>query len=256
MEREIYTRMAEVEDRHWWFVSRRAIVESLLNRLALPAKAAILEAGCGTGGNLAMLARHGRVFAMELDDEARGVALKRTEANVEAGRLPDLIPFGSLQFDLVVMTDVLEHLDDDVAALRALRQRMRPGGALLVTVPAAPWLWSQHDVSHHHRRRYSIAQLRTLVSKAGYSVCYLSYYNCLLFPAIAGVRLARRLIRLRGYNHDLSMPPAMLNSMLIRLFSSERHLLARASLPLGVSLVLVARNPVGVSCQRDTFSAT
>lgn len=126
MDARIYDRMAEVEERHWWFASRRDIVEKILGRLGLPKDAAILEAGCGTGGNLKMLAHHGRVYAMEPFEAARTIASSLGAAKIADGSLPNEIPFADLSFDLILMTDVLEHLDDDVASLVALRQRVKP----------------------------------------------------------------------------------------------------------------------------------
>ena len=126
MDPSLYPRMAEVEDAHWWFASRRAIVDRMLDRLELPADAAILEPGCGTGGNFPMLARRGRLFAIDADESAIGFAHARGLAQVAHGSLPDRIPFGDQLFDLVVMTDVLEHLDDQAGALRALRRGCVP----------------------------------------------------------------------------------------------------------------------------------
>ncbi len=240
--------MAEVEDAHWWFASRRAIVDHIIDRLNLPSDAAILEPGCGTGGNFAMLARRGHLFALDADESAVGFARARSLAEVERGALPDQIPFGDRRFDLILMTDVLEHLDDEAGALRALRARLCPGGWLLMTVPAMPWLWSDHDVTHHHRRRYGAKELRTLLRGAGLDVTYLSYYNFMLFPMIAGARILQRL-QLRNRieadgRHDLAMPSRSINVILQRIFSSERHLIGRARVPLGVSLIAVARSPV------------
>jgi SAM-dependent methyltransferase len=243
VEPEIYQRMAEVEDRHWWFVSRRAICESLLDRLNLPPDAAILEAGCGTGGNLEMLARRGQVYATELDDEARRLAQARGPYRIAPGRLPDRIPFDGLSFDLIVMTDVLEHLEDDAGALRALRARLKPGAAIILTVPALQWLWSAHDESHHHRRRYRAPQIRALLSDAGYEILYVSYYNFILFPVIAAARSIQRFLPRNGEGHDLRMPSPAINRMLTALFSGERLLLGRLPLPIGVSIVALARNP-------------
>ena len=242
MNREIYIQMAEVEDDHWWFAGRRAIVESLLARFGLARDAAILEAGCGTGGNLRMLARRGSVCAMDLDEQACGFARARGIGEVAVGRLPDQIPFGDRCFDLVLMTDVLEHLDDDGAALRALRERLRPGGLLFLTVPAFQYLWSPHDVAHHHRRRYRAGQLRKVVSEAGYDIRYLSYYNFLLFPPILAARSVQRLTGLHTEDHGLGLPLRPVNWLLRKTFSAERFLLGRASLPVGVSLILLARN--------------
>lgn len=245
MDKSLYPRMAEVEDAHWWFASRRAIVDNILDGLNLPATASILEPGCGTGGNFPMLARRGQVFALDDDESAIRFANARGLAQVERGSLPDQIPFGDRVFDLVVMTDVLEHLDSESGTLRALHARLRPGGWLLMTVPAAAWLWSDHDVTHHHRRRYAANELRRLVSDAGFDVTYLSYYNFLLFPMIAGARILQRFRQgdRNGANsrHDLAMPSRAINAMLQRIFSSERHVIGNARIPFGVSLIVLAR---------------
>jgi SAM-dependent methyltransferase len=241
MDARIYERMAEIEDRHWWFASRRAIVDELLNGLGLPPDANILEPGCGTGGNFRMLSRHGRVHGVEPSEQARVAASSLGVAEVASGSLPESIPFAGMNFDLVLMTDVLEHLDDDVASLRELRRRLKPGGWLLLTVPAFAWMWSEHDESHHHRRRYQAAQLRRVVTDAGYDVRYLSYYNTLLFPMIAGARIVQRLTGASSEGHDLRLPSPRVNSLLQTVFSSERYLLGSWSMPFGVSLIVLAK---------------
>jgi SAM-dependent methyltransferase len=211
----------------------------------LPPDSAILEPGCGTGGNFPMLARRGRLFAIDADESAIGFAEARGLAQVARGILPAAIPFGDQRFDLVVMTDVLEHLDDQPGSLSALHARLHPGGWLLVTVPAMAWLWSDHDVTHHHRRRYGANELRDLASASGFDVKYLSYYNFLLFPIIAGARMWQRLSgRDRGggdHRHDLAMPSAAINSALQWIFSSERYIVGTARVPFGVSLIMLAR---------------
>lgn len=245
MDPQLYPRIAAVEDTHWWFASRRAIVTRMLGRLELKPNAVILEPGCGTGGNFAMLAQFGTLYAMDADDSALHFASARGLARLERGHLPDSIPFDGTQFDLVVMTDVLEHLEDDAGSLRALRKRIKPGGWLLMTVPAMQWLWSEHDLTHHHRRRYRAGDLRALVAGAGFTVEYLSYYNFVLFPLIAGVRMLQKL-RPAAPNdgngrHDLRMPSAPVNAMLASLFSSERFVIGTARIPIGVSLIVLAR---------------
>jgi SAM-dependent methyltransferase len=246
MDAALYPRMAAVEDEHWWFAARRAICQRILDRMRLPRDAAILEPGCGTGGNFAMLARHGRLYAMDADESALAFAASRGLAELAHGSLPDKIPFGERRFDLVVMTDVLEHLDDEAGSLRALHARMNPAGWLLMTVPAMPWLWSEHDVTHHHRRRYRAGGLRELATAAGFKVDYLSYYNFILFPAIAGVRVLQRLRSAPGNGvnhgrHDLAMPSRAVNAMLLHLFSSERYVVGALRVPLGVSLIMLVR---------------
>jgi SAM-dependent methyltransferase len=259
MDASLYPRMAEVEDTHWWFASRRAIVDRMLDRLGLPDDISILEPGCGTGGNFPMLARRGRVFAIDADQSAIGFAQARGLAQVAYGSLPDQIPFGDQRFELVVMTDVLEHLDDQADALRALRARLLPGGWLLLTVPAMAWLWSDHDVTHHHHRRYTANELRNLVAAAGFDVTYLSYYNFLLFPMIAGARILQRLRQSdrddANARHDLMMPPRAINSMLQSIFSSERYVVGSARIPFGVSLIMLARAHSGISAAATPVSS-
>jgi SAM-dependent methyltransferase len=244
MEPELFPWMARVEEEHWWFASRRAIVESFIARLHLPDDAAILEPGCGTGGNFAMLARHGRVFAMDADADALRFASALDRAQVARGTLPDGIPFNGQSFDLILMSDVLEHLDDDAGALRALRSRLKASGWLVATVPAMQWLWSGHDEAHHHRRRYDASALRATVEKAGYEIFYLGYFNFILFPVVAAVRLADRLRkrdRTAGVASYTTMPPSPINALLRRVFSSERRMLGFVRMPFGVSLLIIAR---------------
>lgn len=241
MDPRIYPRMAEVEDRHWWFAVRRQILDRIIAGLSLGTGARLLEVGCGTGGNLPMLARHGEAYALESDAVALDYARRRRCARVEPGRLPEAIPFDELRFDLVLMSDVLEHLDRQEDSLRAVGGRLKAGGWLLLTVPALPALWSRHDEAHHHRRRYRMAGLRSLVGDAGYEVRYLSYFNSLLLPAIFAVRRLRALRDGGSDGHDLSMPPVPLNRILTALFGIERWLVGRVTLPAGVSLILLAR---------------
>ena len=157
MERAVFDRMAELDQDHWWFLARRRILDALIGRVVRPGEQArILEVGCGTGHNLAMLGRFGKVEACELDRSRAGAgASKRLGRKVKDARLPDLSMFERNGYDLVALLDVLEHVPDDIGSLRAIHRRLKPGGALLVTVPANPWMWSAHDVAHHHFRRYT-----------------------------------------------------------------------------------------------------
>ena len=239
MDARIYAEMAAMEERHWWFAARRKILDKVLADLRLPADAQILEAGCGTGGNLSMLARHGRVFGMETNTQALEFAAAKSTAIIAAGRLPAPIPFAGQTFDLIALLDVLEHLDEDAAALSALRARLKPGGWLLITVPAYPFLWSRHDELHHHKRRYVARGLRSVIEDAGYRVQYLSYFNTWLFPLIAAARLVGAG---SGHSGDLSMPNRFINALLGGIFSSERVLLGRIAFPFGVSLLALSRN--------------
>ncbi|MGB3655481.1 MAG: class I SAM-dependent methyltransferase [Rivularia sp. (in: cyanobacteria)] len=245
MEKDFYLQYASVEDKHWWFVARRQIIEKVIQRLNLPQNAQILEAGCGTGGNLQMLSRHGQVSAMELEEVACQLANQRQVTQVKRGSLPDNIPF-SLQYDLILILDVIEHLDDDLSALKALYYKLKPGGYLLITVPAYRFLWSEHDDINHHKRRYRLKGLKQVVKKAGYELNYSSYFNTFLFPVVAIVRVLAKLLPKQNNNQissDLVVPSKPVNHILKLLFASERYLIDKFTLPFGVSVLLLARKP-------------
>lgn len=242
MEPEVYRRMSLQEERHWWFRSRRHIVATLL-RPHLPQGGSldILEAGCGTGGNFAWLSALGRLSAFEPDEQA--LALARHHGHAQPGRLPDDHPYTGKTFDLIVLLDVLEHVEADRESLESLARLLKPGGLLLLTVPAFPFLWSGHDVRHHHFRRYRRAELDLLLKAAGLRTRRLSYYNFWLFPLVALVRLCRSRTRPeRSDDEELPMPLA--NGFLRHIFSSEALLLSRMNLPFGVSLLALAEKPV------------
>ena len=171
MDRAAFTHMAATETTHWWFVGRRAVIDALLDGVDLPASGAILEVGCGTGGNLASLARRGRIQAFEPHIDALAFARERHPGmDIRQGALPDELPYEKGSFDLVGALDVLEHVEDDQRSAEALVQLTRPGGWLLVTVPAHQALWGSHDRRLHHRRRYGRDQLLDLFSGARRSV--------------------------------------------------------------------------------------
>jgi SAM-dependent methyltransferase len=234
--------MAELDAVHWWFVARRKILASLIaRRIRPPAGARILEVGCGTGHNLAMLARFGHVEATELEPEARHLAAERLGRPVLEAALPDLSMFPAAHFDLVALLDVLEHVEDDAASLAAIRGRLKPGGKLLVTVPANRWMWTAHDAAHHHHRRYEKRELAAAVTGAGFDIDLLSFMNSLLFPPIAAARLAGKM--LGRDSADDAIPPAPVNALLRGVFGLESGLIGRVPLPFGVSLVAILSRP-------------
>ncbi|ATQ44345.1 class I SAM-dependent methyltransferase [Caulobacter mirabilis] len=239
MERVVYDRIRVLEQDHWWFAGRRRILTGLIGDLPLPSDARILEVGCGAGGNIGMLRRFGSVRAMEPDAPSRAYASERHDMTVDDGRLPDGTPYAPASFDAVCAFDVVEHVDDDAATVSALARLLDRSGYLVVTVPAYGWMWSAHDEAHHHKRRYGRAQMEQLFRDAGLEIVRASYFNSLLLPLAAGVRLAKRLVGIRS--EDDAMPPASVNRLLEQIFSSEAGWLRRRSLPFGLSIIVIGR---------------
>ena len=243
MERAVYDRMAELDASHWWFTARRRILAEVIRRIVKPPKdARILEIGAGTGHNLDMLSQFGTVEGVEFDEHARDIATARTGHKVEYAALPELDDIKPGRYDLVALLDVLEHVVDDRASLAAIFERLKPGGALLLAVPANPWMWSAHDVAHHHHRRYRKGEIASLAKAAGFEIELLSPFNSLLYPLIAAVRVAGKLSGKES--SDDALPPAPLNSALDGIFGAEKWLIGRLPMPFGVSLVAVLRRPL------------
>lgn len=242
MSPDAYLEMADTEARHWWFSGRRAILAHLISTFDLPPNARILEIGSGTGGNLQMLSSFGQVSALEMDATARSIASEKTGGrfDVRPGFCPTDIPFAGEKFDLICLFDVLEHIDEDVETLIALKGLLAQGGRVLVTVPAYRWLWSAHDDFLHHKRRYSASELRQKVAASGLQPVKISYFNTILFPLAALVRLKDRLLSNSSASGS-SIPPAPINQLFTILFSGERTLVAKMNLPFGVSLLGVLR---------------
>ena len=242
MDRVIYDRMAEHDSTHWWYRARREVLANIIrHKVTLPPLANILEIGCGTGHNLAMLSGFGTVDAIEIDDHSRDIASKRLGRDVGASPLPALDGVADQSYDLVAILDVLEHVEDDRAALKAIAQRLRPGGTILITVPQYPWMWSGHDVANHHFRRYTKASLRAAIADAGLELDLLRSFNSLLFPLAAADRLVAKLTGRTG--SDDALPAAPVNALFEKIFGLERYLVGRVPMPPGVSLVALVSAP-------------
>ena len=250
MDERLMNAMLELDDRHWWYRGRRRIIRAELDRLPLPANASVLDAGCGSGRTLEELSPYGDVYGIELDPGAADVARARGRGEVQIGRLEEL-PWEDGSFDLITCLDVIEHTPDDRVTLRELRRVSRPGGFLLVTVPAYQGLWSTHDVANHHYRRYSRSRLRAAARDAGWGVVRMTSFNGLLLAPAAAVRLAERR-RLRepdsDYKPELTLGPDWLNSLLEQPLRIEARWLASGrTMPAGLSLLAVLENSAGVA---------
>jgi SAM-dependent methyltransferase len=228
----------EVEDVHWWYRGRRRVIAEALRRMALPTGVRILDAGCGSGRNMVDLAAFGAVTGLELADASVARARERGVGEVVQGTL-DAMPFEPASFDLAVSFDVIEHLEDDLLALSELRRVVRPGGNLLVTVPAYPGLWSQHDVVNHHFRRYTLDTLEAAAGAAGWRTVSSTHFNGLLLPAAVAMRSFQRLRPPADDTlSDLERTPGRLNGLLeLPLLLEARVIAAGRRIPAGLSLM-------------------
>ncbi len=247
MDRSAYDRFAELEERHFWRIGRRAVILDLLARWRPEGALRILDLGGACSLVSREMQRFGAVTVVEPDLESARFAREELGVDARPGSLPDDLPEDLTAlgpFDVVTLFDVIEHIDDDVAALAAARRVLRPGGLLLLTVPALPLLWSDHDVAVHHRRRYTRASLRRAIEAAGFQVERLSYHTCLLFPLVLAQRLASRARGVRANaEYAVKVPAAPLNRAMGGVMEVERRLLARFDMPIGSSLLAVAHNP-------------
>lgn len=243
METYTYQMMRQLEEEHWWFVARRNILKGVLSTLQLPQLCEILEVGCGTGGNISFLRKFGNVICVESDESAAELARERALAPILPGRLPNEMPAFDRQFDLIVLFDVIEHIDEDDESLRVLSRLLKPGGRIVLTVPAFSFLWSQHDEENHHKRRYHRNNLSALATLNGLSLDYISYFNFWLFPLVASIRMIRKVIPYRESWQDMKLPAAVPNRILKSIFNSERHFVGKRYLPFGMSLVAVISDP-------------
>ncbi|MFQ5890064.1 MAG: class I SAM-dependent methyltransferase [Gemmatimonadota bacterium] len=258
MEPEQYRGMFEIEVRYWWFRLKRDYVYALLEEFVVPgSRPRIADLGSGTGQMLAGLPLAAVAYGFEHEPQAiRYSSARRVERLVRASCLQLPIADGSL--DAVLVLDVLEHLEDDAAAIREMRRISSPGAVCLITVPAHRFLWSPHDEVLHHKRRYTRKELERKLRENGLSVVQLCYGFATVFPVAWLVRWAKR-VRARllpgAMRRDDFYPlPAWANEALYRLCRWEVTSVRRGRLPLGLSLVAVCR-PATDGGGRSTVTA-
>ena len=257
------TKMARLEERYWWFVGRRFIVRSLLQRFWKPTVSTqhsalrtqnsapifaprtlhptlILDLGCGTGGSFSLLRNFGTVVGLDISPLALKLAREKGMKHLVLSSAENL-PFADNCFDIVAALDVLEHLDDDCQALREIWRVLKPNGAFVFTVPAFMSLWSVHDIALAHKRRYLWQEIHDKVVQAGFQVRLLSYAICPLLPVVFVFRKMQNLF-MRGRKPATALIelPSPLNRLLIELLKLEAALIPLVRLPFGVSLVGLA----------------
>ncbi len=244
MDPEQYALMARVERDHWWYAGMRRLTAALL--ADPPGEGSpwrILDAGCGTGGTTAWLRRYGSVVGVDLAAEAAPFWRERGLTTIARGSVSAL-PFAADCFDLVTCFDVLYHqqVADEAPALAEFWRVLRPGGLLLLRVPAYNWLQGAHDAAVHTRRRYTRPELEAAVRAAGFTVVAATYGNCFLFPLAAAKRLSERW--LGESQAEMMVPMAPINALFAGALGLESRLIARWSLPAGLSVFVLGRKPV------------
>ena len=244
MEERIHEFERAVEDWHWWYRTRRDILDAILKTLPLDREhSLLLDVGCGTGGASLVLSKHGRAVGLDAAQRSFSLAMDRPYAHRVVGSA-EVLPFASERFDVVAALDVLEHLDDDVGGAKEIRRVLKPGGTAIVFVPAFRILWGKNDDDAHHRRRYTRPMLRKVLEAGGLTVGPIGYFNMLLFLPLLAARLAEKVAPRRLSKLEYQERPTALNEVLARVFSVELPLLRRAPLPVGTSAFCVARRAI------------
>ena len=234
-----------LEREHWWWLARRRLLLGVFETLASSCppdrRPVVLDVGCGAGLNLAALRQRCDCQGVEPNPLLVERARENSGVPVQVGSLPYGLPAFERQFDIVMLLDVIEHIDDDVTALQTAASLLRPGGWIVINVPALPWLWSAHDVINQHKRRYVAAGLRAVITRAALEVTLLRYWGALLVP-LAWVE--RRMAGWHGQGaqaYEVKVPAAPLNALLYGLVRCEYALTGWLRPPLGLSLLAVAQ---------------
>jgi len=240
------------EDRHWWFATRTKSLLGILDRLVPPAGAGrrVLDVGCGAGNMFHHLARYGQVEG--LDNNPRPLAIARQRGyQVQQGSATQM-PYEDDWFDLVAALDMIEHIEDDVTTLRECFRVCRPGGFLVLGVPALQWLWSHNDEINGHRRRYTRRALAERLTQAGFSIRRMTYSNFLIFPMAAGLIMLRRGAAQEpalaapatddeAYQVEMEPAPPIMNAILSVVGSVEAWMVRGIDLPIGTSIIALAQ---------------
>lgn len=242
MNEEEFRLLDEIEEDHWWFVGKRMILRALLD--SVPKRLRMLDLGCGTGGILRDWMDDHTCVGVDRSELALKICKKNGFDSLVRGDLTEF-PFRPDSFDIVMLMDVIEHLPDDVGFLKNVSRVCSKGGRVVIAVPAFQLLWSQHDVTFEHHRRYNAKQLEGVARAAGLEPERITYTNCLLFPAALVWRVLSYRMGAGRFapKHDFWPIPRWLNALLTQVYRVEAWLLRRFNLPVGVSVVLVARKP-------------
>jgi SAM-dependent methyltransferase len=244
METAVYDEIFRTEGIYWWFRGKRSIVRHLMEKHGPggPDKE-ILDIGCGCGYTIVELRKHYH-NVHGLDSHVRAIEYCRErDITVIKGDFPNDLPPDLKSYDVILMLDVLEHIDEDAQALARAQELLKPGGIIIVTVPAYMFLWAPRDTFHHHKRRYTRKGMHDLFRGLPLEKVVLGYYDFFLAPLIMVSRLLSRFRNRENDTGEIHMLPGPINTLLEKIFSAERHLLGSVPLPFGISVIALYRKP-------------
>lgn len=242
MDIQMYRIFFEIQKNHWWFTSKKEIIlDTIARHTNLGQQSNILDIGCGSGLMLNALEKIGNTSGMDMSDDAIQFSQEIFKGSIKKGYLPNNVPYPEKQFDLITALDVIEHIDDDVQSLKTIKSLLSSHGTAIITVPAYMFMWSHFDELNEHKRRYTLTELKKKLEQAGFKIEKISYYNTLLFPIAYLVRKLNNLLGRDGAS-DIDMPVDIVNSLLRKVFTSEKWLLRFSSLPFGVSVLAVVKS--------------
>jgi SAM-dependent methyltransferase len=259
MESAFYEDYYRHENSHWWFRWRYDLITKLVASLKCDDSFRILDAGCGTGQMTKQLEAIGEAFGLDSAHEAISYARSRGVGRLVRGSIT-APPFAEASFDCVLALDVIEHVDDDMGILTSLFRVIKPGGHLIITVPAFDALWSEHDEINHHKRRYRAPQLRLLIKEAGFDIERVTYCNTVFYLPVLLTRKVKNAWRNvsrwrvgedRPLQSDLGDYPRPINEALYSLMKAETRLMERVNMPFGVSILAVATRPQELEREQD-----
>lgn len=242
MKEQEINKMAQFEESYWWFVGRRKIVLSVLQKFIGDRKdLKILDVGCGTGGTTTLLKKFGTVYGIDFSMQALKFSSNKGLKSVLKSSVLKL-PFKEETFDLITILDSLEHIKDDVGVLIELKKILKKDGIILIAVPAYQFLWSEHDIALSHFRRYNSHTLSKIIENAGLEKIWQSYAISVLFPFIALYRIIKKpTLDQKNAKSNLVSLSDGINNFLIRLLILESKIIKKISLPFGLSLLCIVR---------------
>lgn len=239
MQNYLYRDLYNLEESHWWHISKRRIVANYIKHYLKKKTAKILDVGCGTGKNLESFKEFGEIYGLDSSKEAMEFCKKRGLKNIKLGEA-EKMPFKASSFDVVTLLDVLEHTDDN-KTLREVYRVLRKDGILIITVPAFSWLWSNWDKVLHHKRRYNKNDIINILKKNSFAVTYISYlYSFLVLPALIIRKIKQKLLK-KEYTSDFRLSNSLLNWIMNYITKIEFKIAQKISIPVGTTILVIAK---------------